>query len=139
MLRKRWIAALPLLLAACSDHITTSTDMVFDDQGTPASRVTYTMVQQQVLDLYCAVPGCHASGQPPDLTPGHTYASTMGVPGSTGLLLVAPGQPDSSYLYIKVTGGAGMRGERMPYGTAPLPRAALDVLRAWIERGAPND
>ncbi|MEW6754332.1 MAG: hypothetical protein AB1505_25610 [Candidatus Latescibacterota bacterium] len=135
-----WIAVVPWLWLGCSDHITTSTDMVFDEEEpAPGRKVTFTSIEQEVFGVYCAVPGCHASSQYPDLSSGRAYASIVDMPSTAGLALVAPGRPDSSYLYLKVTGAPGIRGERMPYGGPPLPQATVEAVRAWIERGAPND
>ncbi len=57
----------------------------------------------------------------------------------SGLSLVTPGDPERSYLYIKITGGAGMEGSLMPRNRGALSAADKAVVRAWIARGAPND
>ena len=60
-----------------------------------------------------------------------------------GLRLVrvkgAPGDPEASYLYQKVTGAALCGGERMPRGRAPLDEAELALIEAWICGGAQDD
>jgi hypothetical protein len=48
-----------------------------------------------------------------------------------------PGKADSSYLYLK-TVGADIVEARMPKDRAPLGPAEIDSLRAWIEKGAPE-
>lgn len=138
MPRTLWIAVLPLVLVACTD-LATSTDMVFDTQGTPGTTVTFAAIERDVLAAYCALPGCHADVQMPLLSAGHAYRAIVGEPSTAGLRYVVPGQPNSSYLYIKMTAGPGMQGAQMPYGGALLPQATLDAVRAWIQRGAPND
>lgn len=50
----------------------------------------------------------------------------------TGKRLIAPGQPQSSYLYEKMLGQAGIDGEVMPPDGA-LPSERLDLVRRWIE------
>jgi len=127
-------------LTACSDHITTSTDMVFDREPPPVEEVvTLSFVQENVLDVSCALSGCHAGGEFPDLSAGKSYANIVDVLSSQGLKLVEPGDPDSSYLFVKIAGGAGMSGQLMPYGGAPLPDASVDAIRKWIADGALND
>jgi methionine-rich copper-binding protein CopC len=50
---------------------------------------------------------------------------------------VKAGDPDSSYIIIKLTNGAGIVGSQMPLGENPLPQATIDVIRQWITNGAP--
>jgi hypothetical protein len=130
------IALVALLGASCSD-LTTSTDMVFDAKAPPAE--TFTSIQQEVFDGFCAVSGCHADAEYPNLSARQAYANIVGVRSTQGLKLVAPGQPDSSYLYIKIAGGSGMIGARMPYRRPELPDSTIGAVRRWIEGGAPND
>lgn len=53
---------------------------------------------------------------------------------------VVPGDPDTSYLILKLSEGADICGERMPTsgGSAYLDEATMDVVRAWIAAGAPR-
>lgn len=127
-------------LAACSDHITTSTEMVFDREPPPVEEVvTFSFVQENVLDVSCALSGCHADAEFPNLSAGQSHAKIVDVLSSQGLKLVEPGDPDNSYLFIKIAGGAGMSGQLMPYGGAPLPDASIDAVRKWIADGALDD
>ena len=53
---------------------------------------------------------------------------------------VKPGDPDNSYLWQKLQNKAA-KGKGMPRGifsTKRLPEAQLDVIRKWIEAGAPE-
>lgn len=49
-------------------------------------------------------------------------------------VLVTPGDPDNSFLWNKITQDQPACGERMPRGVEPLPQAALDCVRGWIEQ-----
>jgi hypothetical protein len=42
-------------------------------------------------------------------------------------------------MYLKVTGDPSIVGSQMPLGGPPLSAALINLLRDWIERGAPND
>jgi mono/diheme cytochrome c family protein len=56
------------------------------------------------------------------------------------LVRVKPGDPDGSYLWQKLQNKAA-KGKGMPRGiftTKRLPEAELDVIRKWIEAGAPE-
>lgn len=133
----RLAALVALVGAGCSD-LATGTDMVFDAKAPPAR--TFSSIQRQVLDASCAVSGCHADAEYPNLSARQAYASIVGVRSTQGLKLVAPGQPDSSYLYIKIAGGPGIVGARMPpYGRPELPDSTIGAVRSWIEGGAPDD
>jgi hypothetical protein len=52
---------------------------------------------------------------------------------------ILPGDAANSYLFQKVTGAAGIAGSRMPKGGSPLPPADIELLRQWINAGAPNN
>lgn len=54
--------------------------------------------------------------------------------GASGPVIV-PGKNGDSYLIHRVLGLGGE--ERMPKGKDPLPAAAIALLRAWIDQGAP--
>ena len=137
-MKKPFLLILPVVAAlACSD-LTTNTEMVFDPSSGPA---TFQRVQG-LFDVSCASSGCHG-GQEwsawPDLTAGMAYDNIVGVESTRGIPLVAPGQPDSSYLYLKLLPDAEISGDRMPLGGPYLEPATLETVYMWIERGAPRD
>ena len=57
----------------------------------------------------------------------------------TALLRVDPGNPDDSYLIIKLEGGDRIADgtARMPLGRTPLTPEQIAVVREWIASGAP--
>ena len=59
------------------------------------------------------------------------------VAASRGWLRVTPGDPDESFLYVKLVSASGALGGRMPLGQAPLPADQIELVRAWILAGAP--
>lgn len=90
------------------------------------------------LDQLCT--GCHSGPSAPrglDLRPQFAYQRLVGRPSSErpSMALVEPGRPDLSYLIIKLQGGAGMKGRRMPRGRPARPQAEIDILRDWISAG----
>jgi hypothetical protein len=70
-----------------------------------------------------------------------TYTSLVGKAASCGsLLLVKPFEPTQSYLVNKLTGIGMCGGSRMPGGINPnMSNSQIDIVRAWIGRGALND
>lgn len=108
--------------------------------GPPPLTADFDSIQQNVFTPTCTTTGCHAGAAAPlglRLEAGVSYAQLVGVPSVEvpGLLRVAPGDPDASYLVQKIEGSAEV-GDRMPLGGPPLPRATIDVIRQWIVDGA---
>jgi hypothetical protein len=117
-------------------------DDVVDDVGVP---LTLDSLHAEILLPRCATSGCHDADESasPDLATAAGLRDRLLGPSAQvpGLSLVVPGNPGSSYLYLKgrddfETLGFGS-GERMP----PPPEAALgaDLRRIvlWIQQGAP--
>ncbi len=108
-----------------------------------------------VLAERCATArGCHGADPTPavdlDLRPVAAYRQLVGVRAETGpvpVLRVAPGDPDRSLLFLKLTGALGPgQGKRMPIDPRTHePTDAMSdhwvgtVLARWIEAGAPRD
>lgn len=134
--RKLLLLTLTAIAVACAD-LTTSTDMVFD--SSPRGPATFERVQTKIFDVSCASSGCHGGSAWPDLSAGKSYGNIVDVESSGGLPLVYPSRPDSSYLYLKLLPDAPVSGGRMPLGGPYLDAASLEIVRAWIERGAPSD
>jgi PKD repeat protein len=113
-------------------------------EGGGGGAATFTAVQQQIFTQSCAFSGCHGGSSPAegmDLRAGAAYGEIVNVRSSqmSSLDRIEPSDPDSSYLYLKVTGDSSISGSRMPRGGSALSQELLDLLRDWIERGAPND
>ena len=112
-----------------------------------APAATLTQLQQAVFSPRCA--GCHNGSQPPggalpgalDLRAGSSFASLVGVPSleQSTRVRVAPSEPESSYLILKLAGAAGISGARMPFGGPFLDQATIDEVKTWIGAGAPNN
>jgi len=114
---------------------------------------TFDTLFSAVLEPNCVA--CHAPDGLPvakdfDLsTPEAAYANLMGKDGkgrvpsgceSNSNFMVTPGVPEKSYIYAVVGGkGAGtVCADLMPLGTLGLDPVPLDVLKRWIESGAPG-
>ncbi|MEZ4322337.1 MAG: c-type cytochrome domain-containing protein [Myxococcota bacterium] len=131
--RRTLVRLLPFvfLLASCDDHLfgaSGHTPVVPQGDGWCAV--------QQVLASSCA--GCHSSGAAAGGLDLQTdaHAALVGVPGSTGALLVDAGSPDTSLLIRKIEGTqAADEGGAMPPGSA-LSSDLTSLVRAWITDGA---
>jgi hypothetical protein len=105
---------------------------------------TLSAVQEQVFNQSCALSGCHVGSQAPMglvLSAGQAHSNTVGVRSIQvpDRFRIEPGNPDESYLVMKVEGAPGIVGGRMPLGIAPLSDEAIALLRDWILAGALED
>jgi hypothetical protein len=109
---------------------------------------TLSDIQTSIFSPRCALPTCHdaasASGSLV-LTSGVSHGELVGVPpdvaaaADAGLLRVAAGDPDLSFLYHKLVGPRPEWGSRMPLNLPCLPPEQIDQIRRWIENGAPAE
>jgi hypothetical protein len=98
-------------------------------------------IEDNVFTPICSK--CHIGAGAPEglqLDAAHAYDLLVGVPSAEepAFLRVNPGNPDASYLALKIEGAAAIEGAQMPLGEAPLPQATIDAIRQWIANGAPN-
>ena len=139
------IGSMAFVFAGCSGSITSSTEMVFDppevvdDAPVETVDASFTQVRARIFAPSCALSGCHGDFEFPRLSGSQTYAGIVGVASSSGQPLIDPGNPSSSYLYLKVTGASSIQGSQMPRGAPELSAELTELLRLWIEEGALND
>src|SRR5437016_3603260 len=127
------LAAALLTLAACGGG-----------GNAPPSGVQPTLasIQDNVFTVTCAVPGCHggvSAQQGLRLDPGFSAGNLINVPSprDSNLIRVVPGDPDASFLIQKLQGTQTL-GDRMPDGGPYLTTAQVNVIRQWIQDGAPQ-
>ncbi|HSG66915.1 MAG TPA: hypothetical protein VLD39_18045, partial [Gammaproteobacteria bacterium] len=94
---------------------------------------TWVSIQAEVFTPICTA--CHIGASAPQglrLDAANSYGLLVGVPSSeqAGILRVAPGDPDASYLIQKLEGTAAV-GNRMPLNGTPLPQADINIIRQW--------
>jgi hypothetical protein len=111
---------------------------------TQASTATFTRVQTEIFNQSCALSGCHAGSSPAqgmNLSAGQSYALIVNVASmeQPALDRIEPGDPANSYMFRKISGEGSIVGSPMPLGGPSLDAALIELLREWIQRGAPND
>ena len=111
-----------------------------DESAVEGSRTEATFAEvSQVFAVSCAFSGCHSGGEPAAglSLEGDFAGRIVGVASEqrSDLKLVDPGNPDKSYLLIKVRGDDEIISQQMPPG-APLSAEQVEIIRAWIASGA---
>ncbi len=111
--------------------------------SSPGGTVTadFQSIQDNVFTPICSK--CHIGASAPEglqLDAAHSYNLLVGVPSveDGSLDRVKPGDPDHSYMVLKIEGAAGIVGGQMPLNETPLPQATIDAIRQWIMDGAAN-
>lgn len=105
---------------------------------------TLTEVHSQVFVKSCIFSGCHqgsAGAEGLSLeAPVHGRIVNVAAKGqgSMGRLLVVPGKPDESYLYLKLLQNPPA-GAQMPNNADSLSDEKLALVRGWVAAGAKDD
>ena len=109
--------------------------------GTPPEALSadFKSIQDNVFTPICV--HCHSGAAAPQglqLDEAHSYALLVGVASAEqpGLERVNAGDPNSSYLIMKLAGAPGIVGAQMPFGGPYLPESTINVIRQWIADGA---
>jgi hypothetical protein len=106
---------------------------------------TLAEIQAMIFTPTCATQFCHdaqSAIESLDLSAGASYSQLVNVSPtvfaarSAGLLRVKPGDPDQSFLMIKLLGPPLDEGSRMPLTGSPLNSQQLELIRNWILQGA---
>jgi len=108
--------------------------------GSEPLTADFQSIQDNVFTPICSP--CHSGASAPEglmLDAAHSYNLLVGVPSNEVPTLnrVKAGDPDNSYIVIKIQNSAGIIGQQMPLNEKPLPQATIDVIRQWITNGAP--
>ena len=137
LMRLSLLLTAALLWASCGGDDST----VGPDGSDGAGQLTEASLAQvsEVFAISCAFSGCHSGGDPAAglSLEGDFATRIVGVASEqrSGFLLVEPGNPDESYLLLKVRGDDEIISQRMPPGN-PLSAEQVEIIRAWIASGA---
>ena len=98
-------------------------------------------IQQNVFTPICSP--CHSGASAPEglmLDAAHSYNLLVGVASAEVPTFdrVKPGDPNSSYIILKLEKDPGIVGSQMPLNQTPLPQSTINVIRQWITNGAPQ-
>jgi hypothetical protein len=118
---------------------TTTSTPTFNADATLAN------IQTQIFSPTCTDQFCHGAQSPANdlsLAASVSHEQLVGVLSvnfaaqQAGLLRVKPGDPDNSFLIIKLTNPTPLQGLLMPSGKPPLSAAQIQLIRDWITQGA---
>lgn len=131
-------AALGMLIVACEHKI--PVDLPTNGGNGGSQNPTFSAIQNGIFARKCALPACHIGSATSglDLSPGRAYNNLVNVNSSYGVPRVTPNDPGNSVLYQKVIGNRQF-GARMPQGGSSLPASEINLIRDWINDGAPNN
>ncbi len=108
------------------------------DGGTP--KITLALLSAEIFTPRCATSGCHSGSNPArglSLEVDRIASEIINVDSKgSDLKHIDPGNPEGSYLFLKVRGDDGIAGSRMP-PPSPLSEEEIEKIRAWIAAGAP--
>ena len=126
-----------LLWASCGGEDSTVGP---DESAVEGSRTEATLAEvSEVFAVSCVTSGCHSGGDPAAglSLEGDFAGRIVGVASEqrSDLKLVDPGNPNKSYLLMKVRGDDEIISQQMPPGN-PLSAEQVEIIRAWIASGA---
>lgn len=113
-----------------------------EDLNLLGENVTWLGFVKPLLEANCG--GCHGGEAPQggfDILSEGVYERLIGNSvQAPEMPLITPGSLENSYLWLKLTGGAGVVGQIMPLDSDNLPRPLsqplLDDIATWITNGA---
>jgi mono/diheme cytochrome c family protein len=129
-----------LLLISCNDSEETTAPTV-------TIQPKLSSIQTEIFDKSCGMSSCHGgSAGGLNLQNGNSYNQLVNVASNNDgahtppFKRVLPGNPDSSFLIIKLTNpNATTQGSMMPQSGSALSSEKINAIRQWISNGAPND
>jgi hypothetical protein len=100
----------------------------------------WVVVKDTIARICSNSDNCHGSGAGGmGLSPGHEFETMINVTSTENppMKRVLPGDPEHSYVYLKLACEGGIVGACMPNGADFDPQMA-QVFHDWIEAGAPT-
>lgn len=136
------LAALAFSLSSCGGGSPTSSSGSSTDTRTIQANPSFSTTIQEIFNRRsCSSSSCHGTALQArlDLRTGASYGALVNVRAtSEPIVRVIPGNPDGSYLVIKLEGRQSV-GSRMPQTGSPLDSIDLTNIRNWIAQGALNN
>lgn len=139
------LCAVVVLTTSCRERETTASS---DDHLLHESLSSFELLERELFAPNCALSGCHVGANPAGglvLTGSSVYEQLIDIAPanaaaqSDGLRRIKPGQPDNSFLLLKLKAITKPEyGARMPLGSHALTENQVEFVRTWITQGAPK-
>ena len=109
-------------------------------KAVPEKDASAQKLDMKIVEIFgksCATSSCHGGEHPKmnlSLEADDIPANMLGVPSRQNgkLMLIDTRDPSQSYLLLKMTGGEGMKGKKMPIMKAPLTEDEKTAVMTWI-------
>lgn len=137
------VGSIALLLLAGCGTVKSPTEPAPASGGGAA--FTFSQIQREIFTPTCAKAGCHNADTAQEglvLEAGRSYGLLVGRAASEqgSLARVEPGNPERSYMILKLRGDPSISGQRMPQDGPPyLTPDQIEGIAGWIRAGAPNN
>ncbi|MGK7370231.1 MAG: DUF5777 family beta-barrel protein [Candidatus Halalkalibacterium sp. M3_1C_030] len=103
---------------------------------------SYQELEKRVISIFannCARSGCHAGTDPQqgmNLSKDRFFGHTVNAPSRERpeFNIIEPGHPDSSYLFMKMTGDKRIAGAQMPLTGDKLDEEEVNAIKSWINK-----
>jgi hypothetical protein len=99
-------------------------------------------IETEIFAHNCTLSSCHGAVSPQEgmslVAPTHATLTSVPSTEVPGMVRIAPGDPDGSYLLQKISSATPIDGVRMP-PDQPLPDSKIEAIRLWIAAGAQDD
>ncbi len=116
-----------LFISGCDDTSLTNINI-------PTSNVSYAQHVQPILNVKCAVTGCHDAATSAGAYNMEDYTNTVKIP------FIIPKDPNNSLMVLTVTGQGGLP-LMPPINASILPMTDIEItgLKTWIKEGAKDN
>ncbi|APR78279.1 Hypothetical protein A7982_03626 [Minicystis rosea] len=125
-----------------SSGTTTSTGTTSSSSGGSQAPTFADVFEKVFKPANCTNGSCHYGAGFSLTSKENAIAALVGTaasgPGCPDIDRVTPGDPEHSLLYLKVSMATPPCGNRMPPSDTHLDASQIELIRAWIEAGAPE-
>lgn len=138
---KRYILVCVLALSFLAGVVIAGQDEEPDTTGTEPVENELDVMVREIFGNSCAASTCHGGDHPKEelsLEADNIPENMIDVPSeqNSEYMLIDTIDPSSSYLLLKITGGEGMKGKKMPIMAPPLSDEEVKAIMTWVREFA---
>jgi len=138
---RRYILISVLVLSFVAGVVLAGQDEEPDSTGTEPVENELDVRVREIFGNSCASSTCHGGDHPKmdlSLEAEDIPENMIDVPSmqNSEYMLIDTNDPSSSYLLLKIIGGEGMKGKKMPIMTPPLSDEEVKAIMTWVREFA---